>query len=313
MKTSRIVIAGFVVTAIMATPAFAWVQLPTDATGWYYGYDDLADGPPFAWPELPPLPSYKSIHDNLDAVQHPPFNDKPFAYSIEDSFWYYHHWYVPGDTLYISPDGWMSFDPVCTTGFPYPPSAAAGTCPYTNEPNELVAVLWQDNDPTGGGPYPEGENRVHHLYVSYSKILSVEWYRVHAFATDNVFTYMTTLQLGGQVLLATDDCGVLYSKHFIHFFYDTADDWNSEDGGAGIEDIYGEHGLSYHEVDDEEIHDGGVVRFGYRFIRSHDVAVLEITDPHLYVEAETDIDPKAIIINIGKENEVFDISLQIYP
>ena len=288
-----------------------WVQLPTDATGWYWGYDD-DDDPPFDNPPVPALPDADEgeIWDNPAANKLAPYNDRPWQYTLVDSFWFYNHWYRAGNHCFFSPDGWISFDEAGVDGFPHPPSASP-PIPNTDDPNELIAPLWQDNDPTENDE-PDDENRVYYMWNGGDRTLTVQWHNVNAFSSDNEYDYACQLQFGGQDLLYTDECGVLFSNHFIHFMYLDADDWTGEDGVAGIEDINGEAGVCYHEPDDENIHGDGVVRFGYKFIRSHDVIPVAFIAPGQMVLRWTDLEPWVVVGNIGKETETFNIVLDIY-
>lgn len=296
-------LTGAFVLVALFTPALAWRQEPREVTGWYWGYDTEEEGPPFAYPELPPLPEFVDITTIGTKLE--PVNDEPYPYVLEDSFWFYNYWYVPGDTLYLSPDGWVSFDESAEAGFPYPPTALP--FPYQADPNALIAPLWQDNDPTlteGDG----AENRVYYHYDPEDRILSVEWYMIQGAAWGDKYTYMTTLQLGGQELLI-EDCNIFFSSHFIHFLYDSANDWMGENPATGIEDLSGDRGIFYPP---NVVADGRVLRIGYRVVPDHDVAAIEIVVPKTFVEAGVDVEPRVLVCNVGKETETFNAALSIY-
>ena len=258
MKTSRIALIGLILTAIIATPAFAWVQEPTAETGYYYMYDDQSD-PPFSEPQLPPMPSYDPIWNN-GGNKLAPYSDEPFRYLMPDSFWYFGVWYEPGDNLWFSSDGWVSFDPAAAAGFPDPPIVDP-PFPVTADPNELIAPLWQDNDPTRT-PEPSDENRQWYYYDVANSIVVFQWYDIQGNGTGNVYDYEVILQLGGQELLEVDDCGVLYSGHLIHFLYNTTSHgWDADNGATGFEDQTGTMGITYPA---ENLADGRVIRMGYK-------------------------------------------------
>jgi hypothetical protein len=159
----------------------------------------------------------------------------PFRYLLPDSFWYFGQWYEPGDNLWFSSDGWVSFDPAAAQDFPTPP-VDDPPFPVTDDPNAIIAPLWQDNDPTQT-PEPNDRNRKWYYYDVDSKKLVFQWYDIQGHATGNVYDYEVILHMGGQELLEVDDCGVLYSGHLIHFLYNTSSaGWTAENGATGFED-----------------------------------------------------------------------------
>ncbi|MBA7610185.1 hypothetical protein ES703_17391 [subsurface metagenome] len=296
---------------VLAAPAHAWVAEPTEETGYYYMYDDQSD-PPFTEPELPPLPSYDSIWQDPDAEKFCTYSDWPHIYEIEDSFWYYGVWYVPGDTLYIPADGWVSFDNASVESFPNPPIDDP-PFPVTDNPNELIAPLWQDNNCTQT-PDPSVTNRIYYLYDAGSNRLTVQWYDIQGHATGNVYDYEVVLHLGGQDKLVTNrDSEVVFSYHFIEFLYNTssagwdADSWH-DPPAVGFEDQDGTHGIYYQG----DLADGRVIRMGYKKAIDHDVAADEIIAPATIVEPNTDVDPITVIGNYGNYAETCDVILNIY-
>ncbi|MBD3285974.1 T9SS type A sorting domain-containing protein, partial [candidate division WOR-3 bacterium] len=242
----------------LTIPAFGWVQEPTEATGYYYMYDDEEEGPPFAEPELSPLPTYEPIWDNPHALilDFSWYGGRPYQLELDDSFWFYNQWYEPGDHFYISEDGWLSFDESSVDGYPKPPT----TLPFPNsdDPNEIIAPLWEDNDPTIGMLHPD--NVGYYLHDPNSCIVTIEWHNMYHFETNNTYDFMLTLQFGGQELFEIDGDEVL-SRHLIHFLYNTSSaGWDADEGATGIEDHTGEYGITY----GGEIVDERVIRFGYK-------------------------------------------------
>ncbi len=261
MRTSSIILISLVSMMVLAIPAHAWVAEPTEETGYYYMYDDQSD-PPFDYPELPPLPTYVAIWDNPEAHKLAPYSDTPFRWHMPDSFWYYGQWYEPGDNLWFSSDGWVSFDPAAEgCSFPIPPPAIP-PFPVTDVPNAVIAPLWQDMNPTQT-PDPTDENRFYYLYDTDDKNLIIEWYRIQGHASTHEYTFEVVLQMGGQDKLVTNrDSEVVFSYHFIEFLYNTSSaGWTAENGATGFEDQTGTHGITYPA---ENLADGRVIRMGYK-------------------------------------------------
>jgi len=261
MRTTSIILISLVSMMVLATPAFAWVAEPTEETGYYYMYDDQSD-PPFSEPQLPPLPSYDSIWNDPDAGKFAPYGGAPFRYTMVDSFWYYGQWYVPGKRLYLSSDGWVSFDPAAENGFPYPPITDP-PIPNPDDPNALIAPLWQDMDPTQT-PDPTTDNRVYYKYDTDARSLIVEWYQTQGHANSNWYTFEVVLQMGGQELLEVSGNEIV-SHHLIHFLYNTTNNgWDADSfhdpPAVGFEDQAGEKGIYYRG----DLADGRVIRMGYK-------------------------------------------------
>jgi len=281
--------------------------------GWYWGYDNLETDPPFSDPLLGPIDDVDFVDITSTGTKIPPQNDVPFVYQLADSFWYYGQWYVPGDTLYISPDGWVSFDSTAAGGHPNPPNLDT-PFPVTQDPNALMAVLWQDHDPTRDGGNVSN-NRVYYLYDAASRTLIVEWYRVEARLSGNTYTFELMLSMGGQhKLLEEGPCGVVFSYHLIHFLYDDASagwwaDQLYEDGGTGIENQAGSYGITY---DTDKLADHRVIRWGYKRIFKHDVQAYAFISPGAVVLRWTKIEPKVAVRNIGENAEDFSVTLDIY-
>ena len=308
MRTTSIILISLVSMMVLVIPAQAWVAEPTEETGYYYMYDDQSD-PPFTEPELPPLPDYDSIWQDPDAEKICTYSDDTYWYTMVDSFWYFGTWYVPGDTLHIHTDGWISFDPACQAGFPNPPIVDP-PFPVTDDPNAIIAPLWQDNNCTQT-PEPSVTNRIYCLYDAGSNRLTVQWYDIQGNGTINVYDYELVLHLGGQDKLVTEGpCGVVFSYHFIEFLYNTTSaGWTAENGATGFEDQTGTLGITYPA---ENLADGRVIRMGYRKAIDHDVAADEIIAPAALVEPNTDVDPITVIGNYGNYAESFDVTLNIY-
>lgn len=215
-----------------------------------------------------PQGSYSNytIHNNPNAIKaHPLYNDRPYVDSLPDSCWYYGHWYTPGDGLYISPDGWVSFDDrIEGDGYPHPP-VTNPPIPNSNPVNELTAVLWEDYNPTMNQDTACDTNRLYYLYDTTSNILTVEWYKVRHNHSLSQYTFLMTLKLGGKDLLETDSIGELVSKHFIHFMYNTCSKtWNSDSAATGIEDATGTKGIYYEGTIETQTDSFHVIRAGYK-------------------------------------------------
>jgi hypothetical protein len=232
---------------------------------------------------------------------------------MPDSFWYFGQWYPPGETLYFSPDGWLSFDEsIADEGAPTPPLSI----PYPNvdAPNELIAPLWADYNPQGGAE-PSIRNNRYYQYDEGTKTLIFEWHWVRSNAKPaNQYNFQARLQLGGQdMLIKEGSCGVIFSFHFIHFLYDSCSvNWTADNANAGIENQSGTAGLCYWGM----FADGRVIRIGYKKVFKHDVGVSYVSlDPPLpesgnYTPGST-IKITAIVKNYGTEYEQFPVKCEI--
>jgi hypothetical protein len=292
--------------AVESDGAVSWVVAPTEATGHYWGYDDDDDAP-FAYPPVTPLAAPAVA---TGGTKQEPYYNRCHQYSMPDSFWYYGHWYKPGDILYISPDGWISFDESGQEGVPTPPTTTP-PIPNTDDPNELMAALWMDFDPTRTSD-PSDVNRVYHQYRPMDNELAVQWYDVESYATGNAYNFMATLELGGQErLIDRGECGVIFSYHFIHFYYinDNGNGWDSELPATGIEDISGDHGINYPVAN---LTNGRLIRFGYYHIFNHDVEAIAFMAPGSLTLRYTSTEPRGYIGNVGREAETFTVTLDIY-
>ncbi|TKJ40211.1 hypothetical protein CEE36_09760 [candidate division TA06 bacterium B3_TA06] len=285
----------------------SWVSPPKAIpNGWYWMYDNTEPGPPFGAPAIPGLPWFEDITASGSKIA--PYNDDPYKYTMPDSFWYYDNWYTneKPNYLYISPDGWVSFDPAAKDGSPTPPSVNP-PFPVSDAPNAIIAPLWQDMNPTQGG---DPDNRVYYRYTAMPNELIVQWYDTEGNDNTNTYDFELKLNLGGQMLLMTEGaCGIVFSFHFIHFLYNTSSDgWTADNGKTGIEDYTGEHGIYYQGT----IANGRRIRAGYKRIFKYDVKVTRFLSPGETVLRWTEIEPKVEVSNVGAETEHFSVTIDIY-
>jgi len=298
---------AFVGDSLAASGSVSWFSPPrAEPNGWYWMYDDAEPGPPFSDPPVSGLPSFRDI--TADGSKLAPYNDQPFKYTLPDSFWYYGSWYKPGDKLYVSPDGWVSFDPAASAGFPTPPSVIP-PFPVPDAPNAIMAALWQDMDPTQT-PVPSDDNRVYYMHDALQKQLYVQWYNTQGNANTHTYNFELTLTLGGQIKLISEGaCGVVFSYHFIHFFYQSSSNgWTADGGKTGIENPTGTMGITY----GGSLANGRVIRAGYKRVFKHDVQVYVFLSPGGTVLRWTEIQPIVVVRNIGEEVEHFPVSVDIY-
>lgn len=312
MKPLKVVILGALLSGAIVGASggsVSWVSdwsYPGDPGGWYWMYDDAEAAPPFAEPALDPMPegpySEYSIHNNPDAIKIEPFDDEPYSYVLPDSFWYFGIWYDPGHTLYISPDGWISFDDAAQKGFPAPPDIEY-VFPAVQDPNSLIAALWENFDPTRSSGAADN-NRIYYMYDSISKTLWVEWYKVEHKETGNEYTFMTSLVLGGQERLEVKGaCGVLFSWHLIHFYYNTASaGWEADGAETGFEDYTGCYGIHYKGAIDTQTDDFHAVRAGYKRVFNYDLSAIDIAlEPDYPGHAGAEVEISATVMNLGIE------------
>jgi len=311
MKFLKVILLGMLIPVIVlgqSDGAVSWYSGPKPVpNGWYWAYDDTESAPPFADPVISPIDEIEFEAITSTGTKIDPSDDIPFAYVMPDSFWYFGVWYVPGDTLYISPDGWLSFDPEAAAGFPDSPIGEP--FPKSADPNTMITCIWQDHDPTRT-PGNVTNNRVYYLHDSILKSFIVEWYQVEAASSGNTYTFEVMLDLGGQNKLTEyGDCGVMFSYHFIHFLFDqSAEDWEADGGVTGVEDQHGEYGITYKG----SLTDGRVIRIGYKKIFTHDVGPEEFLTPQDTVLRWTQINPLVRVGNFGKETESFSVTIDIY-
>lgn len=297
----------WVLAFLLPAIAVAWSQRPTSpGTGWYWCYDNTESGPPFVERvEIAPLPTWSEIAGLPGTAKTAPYTDRPFAYPLPDSFWYYGKWYAPGDTLYFSPDGWLSFDStIAVSGAPAPPPVMP--FPVVSTPNGLISPLWADYVPTGGAE-PSIRNNRYYRYDEETKTLIFEWCWVAgALNSANRYNFQARLQLGGQELMDIYGTGGnLYSRHFICFLYDSCSNgWTADNGAAGLENQNGTQGIWYQG----NIADGLVIRAGFKRVFKHDAGIsLVQLDPALpdsgNYEPGTPITVTAMLVNYGEKAE----------
>jgi hypothetical protein len=294
----------------------SWFSAPKgNPNGWYWAYDDSEQDPPFAEPALPPMPagSYSDycVHDTAVAEKIAPYNNEPFQYSLPDSFWFYGHWLATGDKLYISPDGWVSFDAASEEGYPDAPGATP-PFPNTGAPNMIIAPLWADYDPTRTLGDVDN-NRVYYLFNGNLNSLIVEWHQIEGHSSGNEYSFLVMLRLGGQALLQQyENCGVVFSSHLIHFMYNTSSaGWDADGAATGFEDADGLKGITYPNVINTDGDDFQVIRAGYKRIFQHDVEATAVLGPRTMVLRYTPIEVEVVVANVGEETEHFTAEVDI--
>jgi hypothetical protein len=305
-------------TVPMGDGGVSWFSAPKAVpNGWYWMYDNTEPGPPFDDPVIPGFPSWSNAWLDISAQVGPlaPYNDDPFRYTIVDSFWYYGYWYEPGDYLYMSPDGWISFDPAAINGYPDPPPVVP-PFPVTDAPNAVIAPLWQDMNPTQT-PDPSEDNRVYYAWqpttpagTAAAQRLVVQWRDTEGNGNDHTYEFQVSLQFGGQDrLVVWGACGVVFSYHFIHFLYrTTSHGWTADNGETGIENQSGDRGIYYEGT----LTNQRIIRAGYKRVFRNDLQAYAFLSPGPMVLRWTKIEPVVVVRNIGQEVEHFPLFLDIY-
>jgi len=306
---------------VLASAATGTGQVPGNTTcafgggysdaqsGNYWWYDDQATVHPWdptgaGYPPLIPLPTltnvpFTPIHDSLDAEKYKAA-DGPALLVLADSFWFFGVWFIPGDYLYISPDGWLSFDR--KTAAPNP----SATLPFDDNISTLICPYWCDFTPTGtsGWVGPAEPNCVYYSYKN--KTITVEWYKVkHG---SKYYTFEVYLNCGGGGVAEYPGCGPYYSWHLIQCRYQEVDPTSTNgwltpaNFAVGIEDHSETKGLY---VDKSSLFHAPFgqhsLRFIYRKIYHYDMAAYQILSPGPTVLRYTPIEPKVVIGNIGRE------------
>ncbi|MBN2379142.1 T9SS type A sorting domain-containing protein [candidate division WOR-3 bacterium] len=311
-----------------------WVQGSSAETGWYWAYDAYSHAPfnsPYIGDPMQVFPRLdNSTAQGINKLE--PYNDRPYQYELIDSFWYFNHWYKPGDHIYISPDGWLSFDENSSDGANHPP-ASVPPMPNTIEPNEIIAVLWQDMDPT----LDQGdvdENRVYYTFRGHgppftaeeslrAPTLTVQWNKLKSVAQPtHTYDFACVLDFGGQARLEdAGNCGIVFSYMFIEMSYDNEGapfGWDQEAGVIGIEDQSGDYGLTYEGTigtgvsPNPQMESGFPIRWGYKKLYRHDVAGILILSPGKLVLRHTPIEPQLIVGNVGLEVEHFNAVYEVW-
>jgi hypothetical protein len=172
-----------------------------------------------------------------------------------------------------------------------------------------MAALWQDMNPTQT-PDPSDDNRVYHLYDAQQEQVWFQWYNTQGHANTHTYNFELSLTFGGQLkLISQGACGVVFSYHFIHFFYQSSSHgWTADNGKTGIENPTGTMGITY----GGSLANGRVIRAGYKRIFKHDVQAYVFLSPGETVLRWTEIQPILTVRNIGEEVEHFPVTIDIF-
>jgi hypothetical protein len=317
MKTGKVRVV--ILMAVLALTASArWGGSPYELTGHYCWWDNQSsnpqgDVPPIyaanfpAPPNLPPV-SIIDIH-GLAGIQSFNKADEPFAWTLQDSFWYHGKWYKPGDKLYISPDGWVSFEQ--TTGASNPSTHF----PFDDNVSGIIGVYWTNLTALAASPVnPNDDSTVYYKYYPESKQLVIEWFKCYQGA--NWFTFGLVMQFGGKVLIwEKPGCGVLWSGHFITYIYrNTSADWLTPTSWlVGIEDQSEALGLTIDSptTTTHDLADDRIIRIAYGRVFHYNVEAYQILSPGKIVLRYTKIEPKVVVRNSGEETVSFPLTFQI--
>jgi hypothetical protein len=252
--------------------------------------------------------------------------DEPLGFQLPDSFWYFGIWYVPGDEIYISPDGWLSFDQVQAA--PNPPASL----PANDNVSAIIAPYWCDFQAIGsGGSLTDltEKNCVYYFYDYVGQRLTVEWYQVKLGADPTKwFTFEAIMQFGGSARVFTyPTCGPYYSSHLIDVvYYDhiAAATWTTPANFVvGVEDHSETKGVT--AVATQLFNPAAsqrAVRFIYRRVYRYDMSAFQIISPKpgLYMGATfspgmvlryTKIEPIIVAANAGREIATSAITFRI--
>jgi len=338
MKESKVKV--MILLGMLALTAYArWGGGGDSTTSYYWWWDNQAnpdgngangqprgDVPPFYWnkvttgqftdPNGLPAPTTVDIHTMPSATYGFHKADEPQAYTLVDSFWYYNKWYKPGDKLYISPDGWVSFE------HSNPASNPSSKFPYIDNIPAIIGIYWANQQALGADPVtPSEPQTVYYHWKPSTRQLIVEWYQVQLNSNPNrVYTYGLVLQFGGQYITWNKPgCGVSWSGHFIDFIYRNYSGSGNPGWYApanwlvGIEDQTEATGLTVDSpyTTTHEVANGIIVRFGFGRIFRFNVEAYKILSPGKMVLRYTQIQPKVIVHNDSKEIVSFPLTFKI--
>jgi hypothetical protein len=290
-------------------------------SGDYWWYDDQATAHPWdptgaGYPPLFPLPTlanvpFSPLHDSPNALKFKKA-DEPVLFVLPDTFLFYGVWYEPGVYLYISPDGWLSFDRK------QPAPNPSSTLPYDDNISNLICPYWCDFTPTGtsGWVGPAEPNCVYYYYDEDQRLLIVEWYKVkHG---NQYYTFEVDLSFGADKVFILPECGLYYSGNLIQCRYQEVDPaatngWLTPANFAvGIEDqteskgLYVDKASLFHTLFGQH-----ALRFIYRKVYRYDMAAFQILSPGKTALRFTPIEPKVVVANVGREIATCAVNFKI--
>jgi len=245
-----------------------------DAGGYYYidSDDNALNAPVFNWTDISSFGIPVTLGDDSTAG--------PFPMGFNFNF--YGNDY---NQFFICSNGWISFTSTSTSYSNLP-------IPIESEPNDLLAIFWDDLNPANGGQvYYYSDPTSHQLVVSFN----------------GVPHYPDIGSLYFQVLLNGNDSSMIYH-------YGLMDDAGHGNNGAtvGIENDEGTIGTQY-RYNQPGITDSMAVYFGFHapFFGEHEVSPLAFVDFPPFGLIGDGIMAEAVFINQGANPESFPVRLVV--
>jgi len=243
-----------------------------DPGGYYYidSDDPALNAPVFSWTDISSIGIPVPLSDDD--------NEGPFPIGFDFTFYG-----VAFNQFRICSNGWISFTSIST-------SFSNVSIPTASEPNNLLAVFWDDLNPANGGQvYYYSDTTTNRLIVSY----------------DGVPHFSNIGSLYFQVVLNGDDSSIVYH-------YGVMDDAGHGNDGAtvGIENADGTIGTQY-RYNQAGIVDSMAVYFGFEppIFGEHEVSPQAFVDFPQYGLVGDGIDPEVVFINQGNNTESFPVRL----
>ena len=292
-------------------------------SGDYWWWDDAEPTQPFFDPPVgvPDIGNWVDIANDGETTPFQRYNDRCAVKTMPDSFWYYGVWYTKedGDKLYISPDGWVSWDPLAEPGNSTPHE----DFPQDGTPEAVIAAFWTPLNPTNttGTPVNGDPDAIYYKYDASARAIIIEWYQVSREVNPaEWYTFEMILMCGGKGFLFDEGCGPIYSFHTIDLMYDSHNgtDWKDlPEFIVGWENHPAPTGrlgvtIASDEQNADEIRDGRAIRIMFRKVFKHDVAAQYIYSPGSMVLRWTELEPEVVVANMGREVEHFLVTFKIY-
>ncbi len=243
-----------------------------DPGGYYFidSDDPALNAPIFSWTDISGIGTPVPLDDDD--------NEGPFP--IGFSFSFYGEIY---DSFYVCSNGFVSFTSRSTQYNNRP-------IPYSEEPNSLLAIFWDDLNPENGGQvYYYSDTTTNQLVVSF----------------DGIPHYPDLGSLHFQVLLNGDDSSIVYHYGVMN------DDGHGNNGATiGIENFDGTIGTQY-IYNQSGIHDSMAVYFGFEppYFGEHEVRPAVFVNLPDYGMVGDSVLSTVTFVNQGTNIEDFPVRL----
>ncbi|UCE67632.1 MAG: carboxypeptidase regulatory-like domain-containing protein [Candidatus Zixiibacteriota bacterium] len=245
-----------------------------DPGGYYYidSFDPALNAPVFNWTDISGIGIAVPLGDDANAG--------PFPIGFDFTFYG-----VTFNQFYICSNGWVSFTSTST-------SLSNVAIPSANQPNNLLAIFWDDLAPHHGGQvYYYSDAGANRLIISY----------------DGVPHYYNYGSLHFQAVLDGTDSSIVYH-------YGVMDDGGHGNNSStvGIENAGGTIGTQY-RYNQAGIVDNMAVYFGFEapIVGEHEVRPVAFIDFPAFGEVGDNVTTEVAFINQGNNAESFPVRLSV--